>query len=197
MNTLENYFTHHPGYREIEVSDYSSGKLRLVVPCLQYAKVSLDWVSEHEVMQYMGADLSNLSFEGEIQRLTNIIKDADAYHWMIEVDGKIIGNININNIQKMSEKYHGRVGKLNTLIGNKNYWGRGVAKATMRSVINWAFWEGGFEALIGRVMPENSASLTVTKKMGFEQIGEEKEKMNNQVLKYLVFKLTKDKWSSN
>lgn len=187
----KSYFKEHPGYREIEVSNYPKAKLRLVAPSLKYAAASLSWVLQPDVMQYMGADLSNISLAGEVTRLQKIIDNKDAYNWMIEVDGVVVGNRNINMVSQMSKKYGGLVGKSNILIGDKNYWGKGISTATAKAVLNWAFNEGSFDAIVTRVMPENTASLAVVKKMGYLPVGEETETIAGKTIKYLVFKLDK------
>src|SRR5258706_7985022 len=120
------YFSSHLGYEELSVPEYTPHKLQLVTPEIKYAPNSLDWVSDKEVGQYTGADFSNVSLEGEKDRLREIIENTDSYNWIIVCDGKAIGNVNISNIKETSREFGKKAGSLNYIIGVKELWGKGI-----------------------------------------------------------------------
>jgi hypothetical protein len=69
--------------RVLDVPDYPRGQLRLVKPSLDHAPLSLQWLSDPEVGQYMGADFSSVSIKTEEQRIRDILAGDDTYGWMI------------------------------------------------------------------------------------------------------------------
>lgn len=56
-----NYAKIPPFYQEFEISNFSSGKLRLIEPKMKQAPQTLPWVLNHEVVQYMGADFDGVA----------------------------------------------------------------------------------------------------------------------------------------
>lgn len=170
---MDTYQKLHPDYTELEVHELTGHVLKLVTPDVRFAAESLAWVSDREVGKYMGADFSNVSLEGEKKRLREIVEDKDAYHWIIEVDGKAVGNININCIAETAKEFNVKSGKLNYLIGDTTLWGKGIMTAVAKAVLDWAFSNGKFEIIKSRVLIQNKASHTVLKKLGFKEYGKE------------------------
>ena len=95
-----NYSKTHPYYCHLEVPSYQDGNLKLVEPSLEHAESSYSWTADSSVIQYMGGDFDQPSVKKEKARLSEILNDPDEYNWMIELDGQIIGNVNINSIKK-------------------------------------------------------------------------------------------------
>jgi RimJ/RimL family protein N-acetyltransferase len=50
----------------------------------------------------------------------------DEYSWMIEVQGRVVGNITINSIYDSTKKEGVRAGNLAILIGDPSFWGQGL-----------------------------------------------------------------------
>lgn len=165
------YQESHSDYEKLEVPYYKGGKLRLIEPHLEHAVVGLNWVSNHETIQYMGADFSNPSLEKEQKRLREIIENKDAYSWMIELDGKVIGNLTLGDIQEKSSESGMRTGNFTILIGDKNYWGKGIAFAVSRKVLDWAFHKAGFRKIVARALELNVGSIKTLQKLGFQETG--------------------------
>lgn len=188
------YQSSHPHYRELAVKDYQNGKLRLLKPDLKYAELSLKWISNPEVVQYMGADFSNPSLEGEQKRLQEILENKDEYNWMIELDDKIIGNAGINSIAEVSKKFGVKAGYPAILIGDKNHWHKGIGYHVMKTILNWAFQEANFEVIAARVFPENTASIKNLEKLGFKEDGTEPYEglVNDKPNVWGKYKLSKD-----
>ena len=170
--TKQNYISSHPGYEELRVSDYLTHRLFLVTPDVNYAKNSLVWISDKLVGRYMGADFSVASLEGEKKRLADLINDKDSFNWIIECDGKPIGNISISDIKKTSDEFGEKAGSLNYIIGARELWGKGITSSAAKSILEWAF-KNGFKIVKSRVIPQNRASETVLKKLGFSEYGRE------------------------
>jgi ribosomal-protein-alanine N-acetyltransferase len=192
----QQYLSTHPGFDELDVPDYTLHKLRLITPDVRYAPESLDWVSDKEVGKYMGADFSDVSLQGEKDRLMKIIENKDAYNWIIECDKKAIGNININEISETSKEFEVKAGMLNYLIGNKNLWGKGITTALVRIVLDWAFKKANFEVIKSRAVPQNKSSLKVLEKTGFIKYKKEDYDGPNfgEPTEYIAYELMKDAW---
>ena len=54
------------------------------------------------------------------------------------------------------------------LIGDKNYWGKGIGKEVTKIVTNWAFKELGLKKVGLGVIANNIAAINVYKKAGFK-----------------------------
>lgn len=158
----------HPDYEEIDLGD-----IRLIEPDLAHAAPSLTWISVDEVTRHMGADFSNPSHEGEVERIRKIIESPDRYSWMIECDGVVIGNTCINDIAEETEKAGVKCGGLSIIIGDPRYWKKGIATRVFTAVLDWAKTKGGFGAMHARALRENAGSRRTLEKLGFAETGTE------------------------
>jgi RimJ/RimL family protein N-acetyltransferase len=183
------YILDHPGYREL-----STDGLRLITPDVRYAPDSLRWLSDPEVGRYMGADFSDLSLAGEDKRLRDIIANTDAYDWMIEWEGRVIGNLSLNSIAEQSGKYGCRAASMAILIGDKSYWGKGIARSANMLVIDWAFRDAGFDEIHARIREENAASAKSFVSLGFEPAETEREQVNGTDVVWNHFVLSRRSW---
>ena len=150
---------------------WSGGSLRLVVPDMKYAGASLEWVSQPEVVRWMGGDFSNVSLEGERQRLREMLHDTSAYHWEIELDGRVVGNVHLDEFDETSREFGARSAVLSYIIGYPALWGRGIASAAAKALLDWARDTAGIEIIKARILPQNQASIAVVRKLGFELYG--------------------------
>jgi RimJ/RimL family protein N-acetyltransferase len=189
------YSRNHTGYKELTVRHPDADmKIRLIEPDLLHAPHSLEWLSQREVGQHMGADFSDLSLEGERKRLKEIIESTDEYNWMIELNGKVIGNVCINSIEDQSKKHGCRAGSMAILIGDLSAWGKRIARHVNEAVIDWAFNDGKFDELHARIMEENIASTKSFMSLGFELTGAETEKIKGTLIHWNHYKMTKNEW---
>lgn len=158
------YHTTHPHFRELTADD-----VKLVELDKNHASESLSWVKDLDVVQYMGTDFPDPTVEGELDRIEAIRKNEDEYSWMIEHEGRIIGNVCINSIKETSGKFGKKAGNLTVLIGDKNFWGKGYGAKVCQAVLDWAFNEAKFEAMAARALQENIASIKTLHSLGFRE----------------------------
>lgn len=184
------YELSHAGYREIDVPRDNNETIRLVAPDTAYAPQSVAWLSDPEIFQYMGADFSHISLDGEIRRLEEILNNQDAYNWMIECQGRIVGNACINSIDEQTKDKGHKAGTMAILIGEKELWNQRIGRDVNKAIINWAFTEGGFEELHARIMEQNIGSQKSFEKLGFVKTSEE----DGNDRRWLHFSMTKDQW---
>ena len=181
--------------RDIDILSYGGEhKLRLVRPTPKYAPLTIKWISQDEVTQYLGADFSKMTEADEVTHLQGMVNDDDCYSWMIERDGEIVGNVEINEIKKLSKKYHMKTGAFCTLIGNPKNWGQGLGSYAKRAACNWAFSEGGFELIEAKAYVQNVRSWSALEKLGYHYEGIENDKVDGKPMEWKVYTLKKSDW---
>lgn len=93
--------------------------------------------------------------------------DEDGYYWSIETkDGVTIGTVSLFEINQ-----HHMTADLGIVIGNKEYWGKGVATEVIRSVMDYAFNKLNLERISSEVEEDNLPMKKVFEKTGFKQDG--------------------------
>ena len=178
--------------RDIDIPSYSSAQvLRLVRPDVKYASITIKWIRRPEVTQYLGVDFSGMTEADEVRHLRNMIDDDDRYSWMIELDGKIVGNIEINEIKSLSAKYGVKAGAFCTLIGDPENWGRGIGSHAKQAACDWAFSEGGFELIEAKAYVQNERSWRALEKLGYEYAGTEQSEVAGEAAEWKVYVVKK------
>lgn len=181
--------------RDIDILSYSGErKLRLVRPDPKYAPLTIKWISQDEVTQYLGADFSKMTEADEAKHLQSMVDDNDRYSWMIERDGEIVGNVEINEIKELTEKYHVKAGAFCTLIGDPKNWGQGLGSYAKQAACNWAFSEGGFELIEAKAYVQNVRSWSALEKLGYHYEGIESDEVDGKPVEWKVYTLKKTDW---
>jgi len=121
----------------------------------------LSWLNDPEVNRYMEVN-GNYTFD----LLKSFLEDQEKRNilfWAIHLkdSNKHIGNIKIDPITNNSGEY-------GIMIGDKNSWGKGFAKEASLRVINYCFEEINLDEVSLGVVEDNSAAVTLYKKMGFK-----------------------------
>ena len=89
---------------------------------------------------------------------------------VIKENDKHIGNIKIHRIDK-NHKH----GELSLLIGDKAYWGQGIATEAIKLIVDYAFTALDFHKLYATVYSINIGSIKAFEKAGFNEEGRMKE----------------------
>ncbi|MBD5584683.1 MAG: GNAT family N-acetyltransferase, partial [Clostridia bacterium] len=55
-------------------------------------------------------------------------------------------------------------------IGDKSYWGKGVAKEASRQIISYGFQVLNLSSISLRVRPENVSAVNLYKSLGFKEV---------------------------
>lgn len=89
--------------------------------------------NDPEVFKYTGTVYRNEIFlDTELNWINKVIQNKDEYRCAILVDDVYVGNIYLTGITTTSADYH-------IFIGNKDYWGKGVAKKALELILRYAF----------------------------------------------------------
>lgn len=101
-------------------------------------------------------------------------KDASAFiayamqqeEYCIEIDGQAVGNISFIRAKDV-ERFNAEVG----YWLSEDYWGAGIATATLREAIGLYFSRTSVIRLYATVFENNPASMRVLEKVGFQKVG--------------------------
>ena len=133
--------------------------------------VLLRWNSDPEVLYYAeGEDVQSYSLD-DIQRIYRKVSQT-AFCFIIEADGTPIGEswLQQMNLDRILHKYPGRdCRRIDLMIGDKAWWGRGVGTKVIRMLTAFAFEREGAAFVFGcDIADYNAASLRAFEKAGYE-----------------------------
>ena len=124
----------------------------------------LSWFSDKAVIQFL--EVNNLKKEEVLDYIKLGIKNKTYFMFAVCIadNGLHIGNIKIGPIK---HKYF--VTDLVTVIGDKNYWGKGVASIAIRKAIKLGFDKGKIRKFVASINSLNIGSVNAYIKAGFKK----------------------------
>ena len=94
-------------------------------------------------------------------------KDDEGYYWSIEtIEGVTIGTVSLFEINS-----HHKTGSVGIIIGDKNYWGKGVATEVLLALVKYVFENLDIYRISAEVEAGNVSIQKVLTKAGFVQGG--------------------------
>lgn len=132
------------------------------------ASVSWKWRNDPEVWEHTGSrpDIV-VTEEIEKQWIVDKLKELNSVRFAIDVDDVYVGNIQLTNIvENETAEYH-------VFIGDKSYWGKGVASLATSQIIRFAKNVINLQSIYLSVKPENKSAIRVYEKSGFVKINED------------------------
>lgn len=136
-------------------------KIRPLEP--EDAYTSVKWRNDPEVFKYTGCVYTHtITLENEIEWINRVIGNADEYRCAIIADGKYVGNIYLTGIHDGQAEYH-------IFIGDKSFWGKGVAKMASQLIIKYGFENLYLTQINLSVRPQNTAALRLYQNLGFRE----------------------------
>lgn len=128
------------------------------------AYTSVKWRNDPEVFKYTGNTYDHeITIESELEWIRRVINTPTDYRCAILADGTYVGNIYLTDIDGVSANYH-------IFIGNKNYWGKGVAKQASLQILSYGFENLGLKRIRLKVQKENNSAYRLYEKLGFKEI---------------------------
>ena len=126
------------------------------------------WDTDPEIQVHMPEpknEVHDISIQYEyIEECEN---DEDGYYWSIETkNGVTIGTVSLFEINP-----HHKTADLGIVIGDKEYWGKGVATEVIKTIKEHTFNTLGIERINAEVEEENIPMKKVFEKTGFKQDG--------------------------
>jgi RimJ/RimL family protein N-acetyltransferase/glycosyltransferase involved in cell wall biosynthesis len=137
------------------------------------AKTSFHWRNDPEVWALTGGKPDRfITEEIEAEWVTKVLSQSNAKRFAILVDNVYVGNIQLTDITKNDAEYH-------IFIGDKGYWGKGVAARASEQILRYAKNDLGLDSVHLEVRNEHRRALSLYKKLGFksEEVSDETVKM--------------------
>lgn len=128
------------------------------------SEISWHWRNDEEIWKYTGSR-PNISVTSEIERewIEKFLLDPSSRRFAITIDDIYVGNIQLTNINKVDAEYH-------IFIGNKNYWGKGIAYSATQQIIRYAKNVLNLEKIYLKVKCENNKAVRLYESCGFKVI---------------------------
>ena len=130
------------------------------------AQVSYRWRNDPELWVYTGFKPDKeIALTDEKAWIKKVVADETCRRFAIIADGTYVGNIYITDIRDGTGEYH-------VFIGDKKFWGKGVAKEASLQIIAYAKKELKLHTILLGVKKENIAACKLYLKLGFSDDGE-------------------------
>ncbi len=127
---------------------------------------TLSWANDPEIAYYTNY-IFPISMEMEIKWYERILNESTRRTFIIEnKEGVVIGLTAILNID-----WQNRKAELSMLIGEKEYWGQGYGRESVRTMLNHIFNIMGINKVYGRIIDYNQGALKMDLGAGYSQEG--------------------------
>ncbi|HET6746724.1 MAG TPA: GNAT family N-acetyltransferase [Candidatus Saccharimonadales bacterium] len=131
------------------------------------ARTSVKWRNMPELWTYTTFKADHeITIEDELKWIRAVIKDPTSARFAIMADDDYVGNIYLTGLTKETGEYH-------IFIGNKAYWGKGIARKASELIIDYGREKLGLKTIILGVKPANVAAFHLYESLGFIKTGEE------------------------
>jgi diamine N-acetyltransferase len=127
------------------------------------AQVSYKWRNNPEIWRYTEFKPNHqISLKIEEDWLKNKLnnKNEERFAICLASNDRYIGNIQLIDIDLEGASFH-------LFIGEKIFWGKGIAQQATKLILKYAFTELGLKQVALEVHKANLAAIAVYKKMGF------------------------------
>lgn len=126
------------------------------------ALISYKWRNDAEIWKYTSSKPDRyITPEMETEWITKALMNKDEKRYAILADGKYVGNIQLVKIKNHQADFH-------IFIGEKDYWGKGVAQKALKLVLDEAK-KNNIRQINLECYKENVAAYHLYKKFGFEE----------------------------
>lgn len=155
-----------------------------------------NWASDERVTKFLTWQ-PHKSADETVELLKNWVDSYESlttYNWLIEFEGKAIGNISVVRISERSEN-----ADLGYCMG-VNYWNKGLMTEAAKAVIEYLFEEVGMHKIRIKHAVKNPASGRVAQKCGLAYEGTERESFkaeNGEFLDIASYAILKQEWQKN
>lgn len=126
----------------------------------------LSWMNDNEINKYLESRFTNHSIDSLKDFVTSMNNSENNILFAIidKSSNKHIGNIKLGNIHPV-HKY----ADIGLIIGDKNYWGKGIATKSIQLVTEYAFNNLNLRKVIAGIYENNIGSIRAFEKCGFKR----------------------------
>jgi RimJ/RimL family protein N-acetyltransferase len=159
----------------------------------------LRWNNDPEVLYGSeGDDVSGYGLS-QLQQIYRSVCQA-AFCFIIEADGAPVGECWLQrmNLERILERHPGQdCRRIDLLIGETAYWGRGLGTEVVRLLVGFAFEQEGADRMFAcDVAEDNQASLRVFQKVGFQVDAAVEQPPGAKVRVRFDLDLPRDRWAA-
>jgi RimJ/RimL family protein N-acetyltransferase/glycosyltransferase involved in cell wall biosynthesis len=131
---------------------------------IEDASTSYHWRNDGEVWKYTG-NRPNIHITEEVEKnwIVDKLSETNSKRFAIEVDNIYVGNIQLTSITKSDAEFH-------IFIGNKDYWGKGVAYSAIQQILRYAEYILKLDKVYLKVNPEHEKAIKLYERCGFIKI---------------------------
>ena len=127
------------------------------------AYTSYKWRNDPEVFKYTGNTYQHeITIESELNWIRRVMSNNDEVRCAILVDDVYVGNIYLTGISEGNAWFH-------IFIGDRNYWGKGIAKKASQLMFEYATSKLGLKSIQLSAHPENISAINLYSSLGFEK----------------------------
>jgi RimJ/RimL family protein N-acetyltransferase len=131
------------------------------------AYTSVKWRNIPEIWALTGSSPDReITIEDELVWIKRVTNDGSK-RFAILADGVYVGNVYLTDIE-------GGVGEYHIFIGDKDYWGKGVARKASEQIIAFGRDELKLKAITLQVREDNAGAFHLYKSLGFIDTGKDK-----------------------
>ncbi|MEK9196101.1 MAG: GNAT family N-acetyltransferase [Patescibacteria group bacterium] len=129
------------------------------------AYTSVNWRNDPSIWTHTEFSATRkITIEDELNWIKKVMADKSCRRFAILADSDYIGNTYLTDIDGGGADFH-------IFIGDKSYWGKGVAKKASKLVIDFAKNELGLNIINLGVKSDNIPALSIYKSLGFTESG--------------------------
>jgi [ribosomal protein S5]-alanine N-acetyltransferase len=130
----------------------------------------LSWLRDYEVIRTLNlpAYWQPVDFE-EVARYCRSLMGSDQDHYFalyFSPEEKFVGTVRVGHID-----WSCGIGDIGIMLGDRNYWGRGIAQDAVAAAARLAFDDLGLRRLTAGAMAVNQGMIHVFEKLGFKREG--------------------------
>jgi len=131
------------------------------------ALISYQWRNDPDIWKFTGHRPDKIiTQEIELDWIQRVLNEKDSCRFAILVDNIYIGNIQITNITLEEE------GEYHIFIGEKDYWGKGIASLATWQLLRYAKERLNLKRLYLFVNPLNKPAIKVYERCGFIKVSD-------------------------
>jgi len=163
-----------------------------------FNKRYLDWLRDREVIQTIGRSeyFNEIPFSSVETYVRNLQQSENDYFFAIHMrkTDQFIGTAKIGSID-----WNSKTADLGIMIGEKRYWGRGIATDVFTVLCTYVFSKLQFRKLTGGCLGSNIAMIKCFKKIGFKKEGTRKKQffLGGKIEDHEIYGLLKEKYLFN
>lgn len=127
--------------------------------------ISVAWRNDEEINSMLGGMRRFVSAAYEAKWVDDAIFHSTDVRLAIclRENGLYIGNVYMTNIDELNQSCISHI-----LIGNKQYWGQGIAAEAYRLALDYMFDERHIHRVVAVILETNKASLRMHEKVGYK-----------------------------